>query len=62
MQINTLIIIAIALLAMVFLISGTIVQAIVKKSGMSIIGRILIFSAISGLLFFIAISIVLTSI
>ncbi|WP_261865182.1 hypothetical protein [Budvicia aquatica] len=62
MQIDTLIIIAIALMAVVLLISGAIVGAMTKQSGMSITYRILIFSSIFGLLFFILISIVLSSI
>lgn len=62
MQIDTLIIIAIALMAVVLLISGAIVGAMTKQSGMSITYRILIFSSIFGLLFFILISMVLSSI
>ncbi len=62
MQIDTFIIIAIALMAVVLLISGAIVGAMTKQSGMSITYRILIFSSIFGLLFFILISIVLSSI
>ncbi|PHI30468.1 Uncharacterised protein [Budvicia aquatica] len=62
MQIDTLIIIAIVIMVAVLLISRAIVGAMTKQSGMSITYRVLIFSSIFGLLFFILISIVLASI
>ncbi|WP_140919030.1 hypothetical protein [Limnobaculum xujianqingii] len=61
MQADTLIIIVIALIVIVSLISGATTKAVTKQSGMSIIGRVLIFSAVFGLLFFILMSIVLES-